>query len=181
MAESGKGSDKDLKIEDATALGGTIPVKKSFVQSLALWNSACTTEALTTLTVRPIVLLMLPPALWATLVMSVTIGFLVAISSNFASAFASAYGFESWQSGLCFISGMVGNFIGIFAGGKMSDAVADFFTRRNHGIREPEMRLPAILISVITGPLGLLLYGAGIDQKLHWMCSTIGLGLRTLL
>jgi hypothetical protein len=39
------------------------------------------------------------------------------------------------------------------------------------------MRLPAIIISLITTPLALLLYGAGIQYKLHWMCPTIGLAL----
>jgi len=54
---------------------------------------------------------------------------------------------------------------------------ADFFTKRNNGIREPEMRLPAIMISVITTPLALLLYGAGIQYHFHWMCPTIGIAL----
>lgn len=170
-----------LKPEDSMASGDCIPEKKSYIQSLALWTGTYTSETLAKLIIRPVVLLVLPPVLWATLVMSVTIGFLVAITSNFASAFESAYGFEPWQAGLCFISGLVGNFIGIFAGGKMSDMVADFFTKRNNGIREPEMRLPAILISLITGPLALLLYGAGIDRNLHWMCPTVGLGLRMYL
>jgi hypothetical protein len=56
--------------------------------------------------------------------------------------------------------------------------VADFFTRQNGGIREPEMRLPAIFPRMICGPLALLLYGIGIENKLHWMIPTFGLGLR---
>jgi hypothetical protein len=59
----------------------------------------------------------------------------------------------------------------------LSDIVADFFTKRNGGVREPEMRLPAIMISLITTPLALLLYGVGIQNNLHWMCPTIGLAL----
>ena len=60
----------------------------------------------------------------------------------------------------------------------MSDKMADWFTKRNGGIREPEMRLPSIAISLITTPLGLILYGVGIQKQLHWMCPTVGLGLR---
>lgn len=67
--------------------------------------------------------------------------------------------------------------IGIPAGGQLGDMVADYFTRRNGGIREPEMRLPAMIPSLITTPLALILYGVGIEKKLHWMCPTIGLGL----
>lgn len=115
--------------------------------------------------------------LWSALVESVTIGFLVAVSSNVGTAFETAYNFEPWQIGLCFIAAVIGSLAGIPAGGQLGDAVADYFTGRNGGIREPEMRLPAMMPSLITTPLGLVLYGVGIEHKLHWMCPTIGLGL----
>lgn len=153
------------------------PAKRTYFQRLRLFSGYHTEESFFKLFLRPIVLLCLPPVLWATLVMSVTIGFLVAISSNFASAFSTAYGFKPWQAGLCFIASIVGSFIGIFMGGHFSDMIADFFTRRNGGIREPEMRLPAIAVSLVTGPLALILYGVGIGNGLHWMVPTLGLGL----
>lgn len=151
--------------------------KESYRQSLRLFHGKFTEESLWKMAYRPAVLLVLPSVLWATLVMSVTIGFLVAISSNFASAFATTYGFKSWQSGLCFISGMIGTLFGILGGGWFSDWVADFFTRRNDGIREPEMRLPAITVALICSPLALVLYGCGIEYQWHWIVPTIGLGL----
>jgi hypothetical protein len=63
------------------------------------------------------------------------------------------------------------------AGGPVGEAVANYFTVRNGGVREPEFRLPAIAISVITAPLGLILYGAGLQYKLNFMVPIIGLGL----
>lgn len=144
-----------------------------------LWPSTVwTQESFWKLSLRPLALLSLPAVLWATLVMSVSIGFLVAISSNLPSAFAEAYGMETWQSGLCYTSTVVGAVIAIFFGGTVSDWTADYFTRRNNGIREPEMRLPAMGLSIIIGPLSLILYGVGIEYKLHWICPTFGLGLR---
>jgi MFS family permease len=109
--------------------------------------------------------------------MSVTIGFIVAVTSNVATAFSTAYGFEAWQSGLCFFAAIIGSLLGIVFGGHFSDWVADYFTRRNDGIREPEMRLPAIMIGAITGPLALALYGCGIHWKMHWIVPTLGIGL----
>lgn len=159
----------------------TIPAKRTWVQNLALFQGKFVDESFWRIFYRPVVLLCLPPVLWATLVMSVTIGFLVAISSNFASAFATAYGFSAWQSGLCFISGLLFTLAGIFFGGTVSDYVADFFTKRNGGIREPEMRLPAMTIGLICSPLGLVLYGVGIQHKLHWIVPTLGLGFCKLL
>lgn len=153
------------------------PQKRSYAQNLKPYQGKLTNESFGNIFVRPIIMLLLPPVLWATLIMSVTIGFLVAISSNFASAFAEVYQFSSWQSGLCFVAGLIGSAIGIFFGGTFSDWVANYFTKKNGGIREPEFRLPAISVGMITAPLALVLYGVGIQHRLHWMVATLGLGL----
>lgn len=154
--------------------------KPGWIQGLKLYHGKYTHESLWQMTIRPVGLLILPPVLWATLVMSVTIGFITAITSNVASAFSTAYGFEAWQSGLCFVSAIIGCAFGIVLGGNFSDWVADYFTRRNNGIREPEMRLPAIMVGAITGPLALALYGCGIKWQMHWIVPTIGIGLSKL-
>lgn len=39
---------------------------------------------------------LLPPVLWSSLVQSVTIGFVVAVTSNIAKSYSVAYGFEPW-------------------------------------------------------------------------------------
>ena len=155
--------------------------KRVYLQGLKLWHGTFTEESIWNMAFRPVMLLALPPVLWATLVMSVTIGFIVAITSNVSPAFNTAYGFEAWQSGLCFFAAIIGALFGILFGGHLSDWVADYFTQRNGGIREPEMRLPAIMISVITGPLALVLYGVGIKYKLHWIVPTLGIGFSKLI
>lgn len=172
-----KGMDEP-QVEYKEAGDEVIPRKQTYAQSLRLFTGVYTKESIVKLFFRPCLFLILPPVLWATLVMSVTIGFLVAITSNFASAFQTTYNFQPYQSGLCFISGLTGSAIGIFFGGHISDKTADFFTRRNGGIREPEMRLPSMIVGGIAGPLALILYGVGIGNKLHWMVPTLGLGLR---
>ena len=159
----------------------TTQQRRYYLQGLKLWHGTFTEESVWSMAFRPVMLLILPPVLWATLVMSVTIGFIVAITSNVSPAFATAYGFAAWQSGLCFFAAIIGALIGILCGGHLSDWVADYFTQRNGGIREPEMRLPAIMISVITGPLALVLYGVGIKYQLHWIVPTLGIGLSNLI
>jgi hypothetical protein len=90
-------------------------------------------------------------------------------------------GFKAWQRGLCFLYAIIGSLIGIYIGGHLSDKIADRFTKCDGGIRESKMRLPSIAISLITTPLRLILYGVRIQNKLHWMCPTISLGLRQFL
>ncbi len=175
-AADDKGAEEP-QVEYQEAGDDVVPKKDSFIRSLRIYTGVYTQESIFKLFIRPCILLILPPVLWATLVMSVTIGFLVAITSNFASAFQTTYNFQPYQSGLCFISGLTGSAIGIFFGGHISDLTADFFTKRNGGIREPEMRLPSMIIGGIAGPLALVLYGVGIGNKLHWMVPTLGLGL----
>jgi hypothetical protein len=155
----------------------SIPPKKSYLQSLKLFSGTYTEETLWRLVIRPFALILLPPVLWCSLVQSVTIGFIVAVTSNVASAYATAYNMKPYETGLCFIAAIIGALVGIFCGGYLGDRTADFFTKRNGGIREPEMRLPAMMFSLISTPLSLILYGVGIQNKLHWICPTVGLAL----
>ncbi|KAK5663370.1 hypothetical protein OQA88_3798 [Cercophora sp. LCS_1] len=176
--ERGNAEKSDTATTSDTERPSTpVPAKKTYLQSLAIFSKSLTDESFLKLVIRPIGLICLPPVLWAALVQAVTIGFLVAISSNIDLAFHDTYGFESWQVGLCFVAAIVGSFFGIPAGGHLADIVADFFTKRNGGVRDPEMRLPTMLPSLITMPLSLILYGVGIEHKLHWICPTIGLAL----
>lgn len=151
--------------------------KETYLQSLKIFHGSLTTESLAKLVLRPIGLICLPPVLWSALVMAVTIGFLVAVTSNIEVAFERTYHFQSWQVGLCFIAAILGSLIGVPLGGQFGEWTADKLTRRNGGIRDPEMRLPAMIPCLITTPLSLILYGVGIQYKLHWMCPTIGLAL----
>lgn len=151
--------------------------RKTYLQSLKIFSGTLTTENFFKIMIRPFGLILLPPVLWAALVQAATIGFLVAVTSNVDPAFEQAYHFQPYQVGLCFISAIIGSLLGLPAGGHLGDMVADYLTKRNGGIREPEMRLPAIMLSAITSPLALVLFGVGIEHKLHWICPTIGLGL----
>lgn len=174
-----KGASEHRDVVDPEKDSATppVPVKRGYLSSIRIYSGTYTTESFWKLFIRPVVLLTLPSVLWATLVMSGTIGFLVAISSNVAPAYSTAYNFKPWQTGLCFFAALIGSFVGIAFGGNLGDWIADKQTQRNGGIREPEMRLPAMAVSVITAPLALVLYGVGINNQLHWICPTIGLAL----
>ncbi|KAF6813337.1 hypothetical protein CSOJ01_04681 [Colletotrichum sojae] len=171
-------SESELAPRSAGA-SAPVPPKTSYLSSLRIFHKTLTEESLLKLFLRPLGLIILPPVLWAALVQAVTVGFLVAVSSNVGSAFYTAYGMETYQIGLCFVAGIVGALLGIPAGGHLGDRMADWLTTRNGGVRDPEMRLPGMVISMVTTPLALILYGVGVGNQLHWICPTIGLGLLT--
>lgn len=178
--ESANPTSKDkLKnaFDDRQTPSHTEPAQPTYLSSLRLYRGPLTSEPFTKLLLRPIILFALPPVLWATLVMSVTIGFLVAITSNFATAFSSTYSFSAWQSGLCFLAGLLGSGFGIIFGGPLSDAIANALTKRNGGLREPEFRLPALTIGLVTTPVSLALYGTSLQHAWHWTIPTIAMGL----
>lgn len=172
------GKSQDMQLEEGITT--CVPRRKTFLQSMTVFSGSYTQESVFTLAFRPIIALALPAVLWATLINSVTIGMIVVLSSNFSTAFATVYGFETWQSGLTFISTIIGSLIAIFTGGHLSDWVADKLTKRNGGIRTPEMRLPALAVSLVTGPLSCILYGVGVGKQLPWICAVIGIGLGKL-
>ncbi|KAF7969548.1 hypothetical protein HWV62_26951 [Athelia sp. TMB] len=155
--------------------------KKSYVQSLAISNGPFTNENLLTIFLRPFGAILLPAVAWATMVFSVTVGFLVAITSNFGVALGDApYNFNTLQLGLCFISAGIGALLAAPMGGWLGDKITTIATRKNGGIREPEMRLPAIIPHIIIAPFALVLYGVGIEHGLHWICPAFAFALFNL-
>jgi MFS family permease len=151
--------------------------RHGFLRKMALTSGVHTQESFWQLFVRPFIVVVYPAVGWATAVTAVTVGFLIAVTTNVAIAFGQAYHFGPSKVGLCFLSGIVGSILAIIFGGTIIDKASSRMAKKNGGIREPEMRLPAIIIVIITAPLALILYGVGIQHQLHWIVPTIGLGL----
>lgn len=98
------------------------------------------------------------------------------MTTSSARAFSMAYGWAVWQCGLAYLATIIGAIISILGGGWLSDKIADWLTRRNNGMREPEMRLPALTLPLILCPLGISLYGVGIGHGFPWIVPVLGLG-----
>lgn len=151
--------------------------KKTFIQRMAFNRSSLTHEPIWKIIIRPALVLFLPPVLWSTVSFGIGIGIFVIMGTTAATAFTEVYQFTTWQVGVVWIAGIVGNFLGIPFGGYFSDWVANRATTKNGGVREPEMRLPAVSIAMITYPAALLLYGLGINYKAHYMVPVLGVFL----
>lgn len=86
---------------------------------------------------------------------------------------APPYNFSPVTVGFTNFAVMVGAFIGLFTAGPLSDWVSARSTRRNNGIREPEMRLPAMIPYVIIMLLGNVIVAVGYEQKWRWEAIVI--------
>ena len=54
--------------------------------------------------------------------------------------------------------------------------MATWFTKRNKGIREPEMRLPIAIPAAVVTFLGALVTGLTFKYQTHWIGPVVGLG-----
>lgn len=89
-------------------------------------------------------------------------------SQNFA---APPYNFSSQSIGFMNFAILVGAFIGLLTNGPLSDWVAARATKKNKGIREPEMRLPAMIPYVLIMLLGNFVVAFGYEYKWNWKVS----------
>lgn len=81
---------------------------------------------------------------------------------------APPYGFRPDQVGYTNFAFVIGAVIGLATAGPYSDWVAARATRKNGGIREAEMRLPALWFYMIITMLSLILGGIAYQRQWAW-------------
>ncbi|KAL5116349.1 hypothetical protein ACEQ8H_005697 [Pleosporales sp. CAS-2024a] len=86
---------------------------------------------------------------------------------------APPYHFTPVEVGFTNFAVMVGAFIGLFTAGPLSDWLSARSTRRNGGIREPEMRLPALIPYVVIMFLGNVVVAVGYQHKWPWQAIVV--------
>ena len=69
---------------------------------------------------------------------------------------APPYDFSPASVGFVNFALMIGGIVGLILGGPFSDWVSMTLTRRNRGVREPEMRLMAMIPFLMIGLIGLM-------------------------
>jgi hypothetical protein len=84
---------------------------------------------------------------------------------------APPYNFSSDQVGYLNFAIVVGAAIGLATAGPLSDWVSMRATKRNNGIREPEMRLPTMIPYVLIMILGNFIVAFGYQQHWDWRVS----------
>lgn len=86
-----------------------------------------------------------------------------------SQAFAEPpYNFNSQTIGFFNFAILIGAFIGLATNGPFSDWVSMKATRKNKGIREPEMRLPAMAVYVVIMIIGNFVVAFGYEYKWDW-------------
>lgn len=170
--------------------------EKSYIRELAFCSTVEKQANLWKIFLRPVILVLYPTILWASVVYGMSLSWNVILGVLVAQLFSveyvnplpyshlpgityntRPYNFSSGPQGLIFVSPLVGSLVGTYLCGPIADQVTTFFTTRNQGIREPEMRLPTCIVAAVLIFLGALLSGLTYHYKSHWSAPIIGFGL----
>ncbi|KAJ5631443.1 MFS general substrate transporter [Penicillium longicatenatum] len=124
---------------------------------------------------RPIyALFCFPAVMYTALQYAAGVAFLTIVSSVLSLTFPlPPYLFTSEQIGFMSVGPFIGNLIGSIYGGVLGDWSILYFSRRNKGYFEPEMRLYILPIPAVFMTGGLIMFGATIARGMHWIYPSI--------
>ncbi|ERS98383.1 hypothetical protein HMPREF1624_05167 [Sporothrix schenckii ATCC 58251] len=125
----------------------------------------------------PIKVMYYPAVIWSSLLYGVILGWVVIEQTVDATAFPEIYGFSDLGVGNLNIAAFIGGIIGCLVGGPASDYFVAYISRKQQGYFRPEKRLYFLVLGFIIGPIGLMLWGAGLHNQLHWSVPVVGWGI----
>ncbi|KAG6914330.1 hypothetical protein DXG01_000978 [Tephrocybe rancida] len=83
--------------------------------------------------------------------------------------FTDVYGETTGIAGIHYLAIALGSTVGGQIGARALNSVYRRLKARNGGVGTPEMRLPLLMVSATTLPIGLVLYGWAAQERLFWL------------
>ncbi|OOQ84836.1 MFS transporter [Penicillium brasilianum] len=164
-----------LPVEPSTLhrdLDLSIPVN-SWRKRLALWTP--TPEPIWPYFYRPFyVLFSFPTVLFTGLQYASGVVWLTITANVLSLIFPlPPYNFTPEQIGFLSLGPFIGNLIGVFYGGLLGDRSILYFSRRNKGFYEPEMRLYILHFPALFMAGGLMMFGLTLYRGMHWIYPSV--------
>ena len=129
--------------------------------------------------ISPLQIFTYPIVLWASFAMGFAANSLLALNLTQAQVFAAPpYLFSPAQIGYVNFAFAIGAIIALLTAGPLSDWVALRSAKKNGGVLEAEMRLPALIPFVVTSLVGMVVAAVGYQRSWDWAITVIvGYGL----
>lgn len=169
--------DDNSSIAGAAA-GRPVPERKTFAEQLKFWGVWEHDSPFFTMMIRSFTYFLVPPVFWVVSTYGIYIG-LGALTFNYIfpiKIVAPPYNWSETSSGLIALASLIA-FVLAVPFTPSSDVLAAKLTRKNGGIREAEMRLGAMLPSMLLAPTGLIIFGFAAARDLHWFIYFLGVGI----
>ncbi|KAK5135334.1 hypothetical protein LTR08_005438 [Meristemomyces frigidus] len=151
---------------------------RTYLQELRFWGKGDPNVNLLHTFIRPFVLIAYPTVAWSSLIYGLSLSWNVILGATTAQLFAPPpYEFDSSAQGLVFLSPLIGSLVGSYICGPFADTVANYYTKKNDGVREPEMRLPTCAIAAVITFIGAVVAGVTYNYRTHWAGPIVGYGI----
>ncbi|KAK7062635.1 hypothetical protein VNI00_000123 [Paramarasmius palmivorus] len=125
--------------------------------------------------IKPIVFLGTEPIVQVfALYMAVLYGVLYLSLTTFVKVFTDQYDENVGVAGLHYLSIALGSTVGGQVGARVLNKIYRVMKAKNGGVGTPEMRLPLLMVSATTLPIGLLIYGWTSNARAFWLVPDLG-------
>ncbi|KEF55647.1 uncharacterized protein A1O9_08397 [Exophiala aquamarina CBS 119918] len=130
---------------------------------------------------RPLIMIFkFPTVAWAGFLYGINLAWYNVLNGTASPVLTGKpYGWSAAQVGSVYAGPIIGAALASLWSGKVADWMALSLARRNNGIREPEQRLWVLTISGIISAAGLVTWGVGAYNEVHWIGLVFGLGMLT--
>ncbi|KAJ2958108.1 hypothetical protein NQ176_g11200 [Zarea fungicola] len=124
---------------------------------------------------RPIKMLLSSAILFSvSIYIAFNYGCLYLLFNTMPTVFRGTYGWSLGVSGLPYFALMFGYMVAIAIFATFSDRTVVRMTRANHGVFEPEMRIPYCTYFAALIPISFFWYGWAAEKEVHWIVPIIG-------
>ncbi|TGZ79326.1 MFS general substrate transporter [Ascodesmis nigricans] len=155
--------------DDEITAAKSIPPKKTFLQSLALFDGRKTDDSLWKLALRPLPLLFQPAIIWGMLTQGALIGWTVLIGVVIGAFYSGPPKFYAMDKvGYLYTGSFLGALAGFIVSGVLADSTAKLLAKWNNGVYEPEFRIILVIPQLIFGVMGVFGFGYTADDVEKW-------------
>ncbi|KAK9378747.1 major facilitator superfamily domain-containing protein [Kockiozyma suomiensis] len=102
------------------------------------------------------------------LYMTVAYSYLYVFFTTLTDVLTMQYGWSIEMAGLAYLSVGFGTFTSVMVVGSTNDRMVQYLTKKNDGVRKPEMRLRPMIVGSILLPACMFWYGWAVQDHIHW-------------
>lgn len=168
--------EKTPHLESTTT---TLSKPKSYLSKLKLFQPSTLTHPneLKGMTTRPLLFLTFPVILYAGFSYGTNLIWFNVLNATASYNLVTTYHFSASMVGVSYVSPLIGVAIAAAYTGWFGDWFIIRMARRNGGIMEAEHRLWLFVPSLLLVPGGLLLWGVGAAERVHWFGPVFAMGV----